>query len=788
MEEAPDRGRRGRHEEASVKRHIVHAAAAAALAAILAGDAFSQAAIPTTVVRTRLTREISQKALVERGVDILHVYRDGRADLAVTAEQLAWIESKGALAAVLERGTLASPAALDENLGQYHTYAEMEADLDALVLAHPSRARIDTMGFSVQGRPIRAIKISDNAAIDESEPEALIMGCHHAREIMSVEMPLLFAHYLLERYGTDSRVTELVDTREIWIAPMINVDGHVYVELNHAGSSSYWWRKNRTLNAGGSYGVDLNRNYGYRWGYDDIGSSPIPSSAVFRGTAPFSEPETQAVRDFCASREFAMSLSYHSYGELILYPWGYAALNTMDHGLFAALGDSLRQGNGYTAGNAASGAIYVTNGDSDDWLYGETQIKDPMYAFTVELNTYEEGGFAPPEDLIQPTFDEMIPLSLRFAELAGDPTGILGPWPPSMSAVTALNPPSYEIGWSGPYAQDPNPAVSWDLVEMKNPAGVLDSVEAGDTLWETDGFALSSARSAVGASSFYSGRGDDLDRAVTMKNIYPMWFAPTLTCLLWYDIEQDWDYAYLEGSSDEGATWTTVPGNLTTDSNPNGNNRGNGITGLSGGWVSATFDLTNLMVSETGGVRLRFRYMTDASVNNEGLYVDFVNPVIRVERSETIASNLPTNWYHRWPLETGSFMYYVRAFDAEGHASRMSDLAVAQVDDLSDAPPAAYASGLDQNYPNPFNPSTTLWFTVGASEAPGAGTAETSLRIYDAAGRTVAALGEARLAAGRYSAVWDGRGTRGAPVASGVYFAELRVGGATFVRKLVLLK
>jgi carboxypeptidase T len=773
---------------ASVKRHVVCVVAAAALAAILAGGAYSQAPAPTAVVRTKLTKEISQKALVERGVDILHVYRDGRADLAVTEEQLAWIESRGALAAVLERGNLAASAALDANLGQYHTFAEMEAELDSLVLANPARARIEILGQSVQGRPIRSIKISGNVAVDEDEPEVLITGCHHARELMSVELPLLFARYLLENYGTDPRVTELVDTREIWIVPMVNVDGHVFVEQNHAGSSSYWWRKNRRLNTNGSYGVDLNRNYGYQWGYDDIGSSPDPSSAVYRGTVPFSEPETQAVKDFCALRDFAMSLSYHSYGELILYPWGYAPINTMEAALFAALGDSLRQGNNYTAGNAASGAIYLTNGDSDDWLYGDTQVKGPIYAFTVELNTYAEGGFAPPEALIQPTFDKMLELNLRFVELAGEARGVLGPWAPAMNSVAALNPPNYEISWSGPAAQDPNPAVSYELVELKNLTGVLDSVEAGDALWETGGFALSSARAFAGASSFYSGRGDNLNRTVTMKNVFPMWFTPTLACRLWYNIEQDWDYAYLEGSVDGGATWITVPGDRTTDLNPNGNNRGNGITGASTGWVSATFDLRGLMVSETGGALLRFLYSTDASVNNEGIYIDYVNPAMSVERSAVIASNLRTTWYHRWPTETGNFIYYVRAFDADGHASRMSDLAVRQVDDLSGAVPPAFASGLDQNYPNPFNPATTLWFTVGASEAPGTGTAMASLRLYDVSGRTVAVLRETRLAAGRYSAVWNGLGTGGQAAASGIYFARLQIGGKVFVQKMVLLK
>jgi hypothetical protein len=775
-------------KETSVNKYVACVAAAAILCAISARGAVPQGAPPTAVVRARLTKEISQQALVERGVDILHVYRDGRADLAVNDEQLAWIRSSGALAAVLERGALAAPAVLDENLGQYHTYAEMEAELETLAAAYPSLARLDSLGVSIEGRVIHAIKISDNAAVDEDEPEVLIMGCHHARELMSVEVPLLFARYLLEGYGVDPLVTGLVDGREIWIAPMINPDGHVYVEQNHAGSSSYWWRKNRRPNAGGSYGVDVNRNYGYQWGYDNIGSSPEPASAVYRGTGPFSEPETQAVRDFCAGRGIVMSVSYHSYGDLVLYPWGFAPLNTSDQALFAALGDSLSASNGYTAGNAASGAIYVTNGDSDDWLYGDTQIKDPVYAFTIELNTYEQGGFAPPESLIQPTFDTMLEANLRLLELAGDPRRVLGPFAPVMNPVTMLDPPSYVVSWSSPSPYDPNPAVSYDLIELKDLTGVVDSVEAVDSLWTTDGFALSGARAYAGASSYYSGRGDNLHRMLSMKNVYPQSYGPTLSCRLWYDIEAGWDYAYLEGSIDGGVTWITLPGDRTTDANPNGNNVGNGITGASGGWVSATFDLGPLTVSETGSALLRFLYTTDASINNEGLYIDLVNPVMRVERSSTIASKLTTTSFHRWPDETGTFTYYVRAFDAEGNESAMSDLAVVRVDDLSPVQPPAFVSGLDQNYPNPFNPSTMLWFTVGAREAPGFRTAMTRLEIYDAAGRRIATLREGRLSAGRYAATWDGRGTGGQAAASGIYFARLQLGTQTFVRKMVLLK
>ena len=359
---------------------------------------------PSALVRSVLTRNLTQRDIVSRNIDVLAVYPDGRVEMAVTESQLEWLRGLGVHVAVLERARLGAPAALDENLGLYHTYDEMTAVLDSLAAEHPGLTRIDTLGFSWEGRVILAIKISDGADVDEDEAEVLIVGCHHAREIMSVEIPLLFAEYLLANYGTSPQVTQLVDEREIWIVPMLNPDGHVYVQNNHSADWWTWWRKNRRDNGDGTFGVDLNRNYGYMWGYDDAGSSPDPSSLLYRGPAPFSEPETQAMRDFCASRSFTAALSYHSYSELILFPWGYAPIYTDDHEMFVVLSDSLKRGNDYTPGNTAMGAIYLTNGDSDDWAYGETGEKDRFYCFTIELNSYEEGGFGPPDTMIQPTF------------------------------------------------------------------------------------------------------------------------------------------------------------------------------------------------------------------------------------------------------------------------------------------------------------------------------------------------------------------------------------------------
>jgi carboxypeptidase T len=767
---------------AFLQEKILVAIAAALFAVFPIAESHSQAQPESVVIRTKLTTKITQRELVERGIDILHVYSDGRVDLVVTDEQLAWIGSTGALVSVLERVDVTAAAALDENLGGYHTYAEMNALLDSLAFANPSLARIDTLGTSIFRHVIRAIEISDNVGVYEGEPEILIMGAHHSREIMSVEVPLLFAKYLLENYGTDPAVTELVDTRSIWIVPMVNVDGYVYVEQNHDGSSSTWWNKNRRPNGDGSYGVDLNRNYGYNWGYDDVGSSPHTSNLQYRGTAPFSERETRAVRDFCARRHFIISLSYHSYGEQILFPWGYAELDTPDNDLFFAIGDSLSHGNGYSVGNAASGEIYVTNGDSDDWLYGDIEAKNRVFGFTVELNSYAEGGYAPPDSLIQPTFEKMLGMNLAALRLAGDARFHVGPWAPAMNAITSSDPPSYEVSWSEADSDDPNPPVFYELTEIKNLEGSVDSVEALDALWTTDGFALSNARAYAGSYSFYSGRGNDLWSTLSMANIYPVWSSQTLSCRLWYDIQQNRDYAYLEGSADDGATWVTLPGNLTTTLDPYGANLGNGITGSSGGWVSATFDLASIMASDSSFVLLRFLYVTDGSTNGEGIYVDLVNPVTSCERDSVFASNLQSMLYRCWPIETGSFVYYVRGFDAIGDAGTRSDLAAWRIDAISDATPLPAVLGLEQNCPNPFNPSTKIAYYLPER-------ADVTLDVYDARGRLVARLVNALEQMSGYHAVkWDGRDSSGSAMASGVYFYRLRADNLVQSKKMVLIR
>jgi len=240
----------------------------------------------------------------------------------------------------------------------------------------------------------------------------LYMGLHHAREIITPEIILHWMNFLLRNYGKSNLVTYLVDNRQIWLVPIVNPDGHNYVFTVDS-----YWRKNRRDNGDGSFGVDLNRNYSYMWGYDNIGSSPIPRSDTYRGTGPFSEPEAQAIRDFVEGHHFTLALSYHSYGNLFLYPWGYIRENTPDHSTFVSISEVAVSRNGYEHGNPASGAIYITNGDTDDWLYGEQTSKNKVFGFTPEVG--EE--FHPPESKIPELILENLFPNIVIALISGMP-------------------------------------------------------------------------------------------------------------------------------------------------------------------------------------------------------------------------------------------------------------------------------------------------------------------------------------------------------------------------------
>jgi carboxypeptidase T len=282
------------------------------------------------------------------------------------------------------RGGHHGPDALDfiPRDASLHNYGEMVQALQALEAAHPDLAKVSSIGKTVEGRDIWAIQLnSDSAALragKSGKPGAVFMGAHHAREHLSAEVPLLLAKHLLQNRN-DSQVRTLLEQRDIWIIPMINPDGHEY---DLAGGSYKLWRKNRRNNGNGTFGVDLNRNYSYRWGTG--GASGRTSHETYRGPAPFSEPESSAVRDFLRARTNVKTLlSFHTYSELILYPWGHTndAINvSRDRQAFEIMAQTMSKWNGYKPQQASG--LYIASGDTTDWAYGELGI----FAFTFELS------------------------------------------------------------------------------------------------------------------------------------------------------------------------------------------------------------------------------------------------------------------------------------------------------------------------------------------------------------------------------------------------------------------
>jgi hypothetical protein len=722
-----------------------------------------------------------------RGIEILAFTKHG-VDLLADDGQLQWLRSRPYPVSVIESDAAQAPSgiqALDANLGLYHTYAELDTALSDLEAAYPAIAEKSVIGTSLEGRNIFALKISDNVAVDESEPEVLYMGNHHARELMSVDIPLRFAEHLLANYGTDTEITGYVDNREIWFVPMVNPDGHYYVQLNHAGGSSTWWRKNRRNNGNGSFGVDLNRNYGFQWGYDNSGSSPSGFSDIYRGSGPFSEPETQVIRDFVNGREFVTWFSYHSYGELLLYPWGYYYGNTPDHAVFEALGDSLVAENGYLAGNPASGAIYLVNGEADDWGYGDESGKPRVFSFTPEMNSAAQGGFGPDDTYIQPTFDLLLPMNLKLLEYAANPYRVVGPWTPSQYAAQApYGNGITRVSWTAASPSDPNATTHFEVEACLDPSFYTDAATPAAPDWELDGFTYT--LSGLSGGGYFSGNADNISHTMLMRRPFLVDAASdTLRCDIIWDIETDYDYGYVDVSTDGGSTWTPIEGSITTTFNPFGNNRGHGFTGASPGWVNATFPLTAYAGQE---IMLRFAYFTDQLFTEVGFRLDNISPVATCASESIVATATTDTTYDHVPPSEGLWRYRVRAIDAESHASGWSNARDRDVATVTAAgAPRAYRTELGANYPNPFNPSTQIPFVVGG--AAGSGTTHVSLAIYSVTGARVATLMDGVRAPGTYQARWNGLNDRGAPVPTGIYFVRLAVAGAApQTRKLVLLK
>ncbi|MBN2227462.1 MAG: immune inhibitor A [candidate division Zixibacteria bacterium] len=556
-----------------------------------------------------------------------------------------------------------------KSMGGYKTLAEIASHLDSAIADHADLiSGPHVIGQSLEERTILAYKISDYPELDEDEPEVLYTAAIHAREVITPEVLLYYMDHLTDQYGIDSNISAMVDNRELWFIPVVNPDGYVYNE-NTSPEGGGMWRKNRRDNGDGTFGVDINRNYGYMWGYDDIGSSPDGEDEDYRGSGPFSEPESQVMRDFISSHSFVVTVYYHSYGNLVIWPYAYKKeVYTPENRLFAAVGEYLETLNGYYPNPAWT--LYPINGFSDDWGFAEQTLKNKNYAFTIEVGGYDD-GFWPELSRISDLVSENLAGNVYLASIAGNMQSALRPLPPAVTHPDTISfGEAGTISWSSDDTL--NPAVCFELTEFQGQHRITDSVKDVSHWINKDAHFTLSINAHSGDFSFFSGAHSTVNRYIQSQ--YPYVVQPHDTLKFWtkYGMPLYWDYAYVEISTD-GESFSPIPGNITTNENLYGHNRGNGITGDQYLWKEALFDLS-AFVGDSIYMRFSFRDYSVA-LAYWGIHIDDISPVVCFDTAIVLASDLTDTAVTISDKPPGEYYYRVRAKDADEQWSLPSSLA-----------------------------------------------------------------------------------------------------------------
>ena len=325
--------------------------------------------------------KLNQLHLDVAGIDI----KNKSADVIINEAELKQLEQMGFdVTVTMTKSLMRAPDA------QYKRPEDIERLLKDFNQHYPELTQLREVGKSLQGRPIWAIKISRQANIHvSSKPAVLFNGMHHAREVMGPEVALDIIETLLTKYGKDNKITHWVDSTEIWVLPMFNVDGN-----NIVWTDDNMWRKN----ARGNYGVDINRNYPFGWGSCN-GSSGDKRNQTYRGESAGSEPETQVMMNLVKEIRPVFDISYHSYSELVIYPMGCNGKRTQNADVVERIGRAIGTKLTYMAGTAWE-TLYSVDGGDIDWMYAEYQV----IPYVIEVNSSAD-GFQPDFSKRQPTVE-----------------------------------------------------------------------------------------------------------------------------------------------------------------------------------------------------------------------------------------------------------------------------------------------------------------------------------------------------------------------------------------------
>jgi PKD repeat protein len=574
--------------------------------------------------------------------------------------------------------------------GEYHTFLEIEQILQNISNDHPNITSLFSIGETFEGRNIWCLEITDNPGVDEGEPGVFFIGLHHAREWPTVEICLYIANNLTDNYNIDSNITNMINNRRLWIVPCENPDGYVY---SHDLGNNMWRKNRRYFPEYDTYGVDLNRNYagslnGDIWGaWGAIGEASVthdPSDALYCGPGPESENSTKAIKNFFVQNDICASISWHTYGELVLWPWAYSINEiTPDDTYLSQVGTTIaslitqQDGTGtYTPQQGA--ALYPTTGDLTDWAYGYSHyvMGRNTFVYTIEACT----SFHPSQIYLDQICEENYKGGFYLLQEAGNINNLTPRVaPPIITNMSTDSDGNYTVTWT---QQNPSAQTSfYQLDELTNLSINTDDAESGSSLWNLDGFSLSTTRSHSSSHSFKSRYSNEDNSAMTSK--YPITIASlgmNLSFWCWYNIENNYDMGFVEISKDN--RYYTL---LDT------------FTGNSNGWIYKQYSLDNWL---NESVFIRFRYTTDAYTQNEGFYIDDIYPVPNFGIINTLSNSITNTSFNINNNSGGIYYYRVKGYNSQHGWGDFSTLKSINVTEAANLPPIA-----DFTY-TPMNPTT----------------------------------------------------------------------------------
>lgn len=667
------------------------------------------------------------------------------------------------------------------SMGGYLTYAQIVAKLDSMRLQYPNLiSQKFSIGTTVEGRDMWTVKLSSSPNSPSGKPEVWIHSLIHAREPMSMMNMVYYVYWLLENYYTDPVARYILDNRELYFTPVFNPDGYEYNRSTNPNGGGMW-RKNRKNNGNGTFGIDLNRNFGtYQyWNSPNGGSDTNRNSDTYRGTAPFSEPETQNARDFVNSRNFKNALSYHTYGNYYIRPWGWQDSPTPHEATFHEISEDMNLHNHFTVGRSYNTVNYGVRGVTDDWYYSDSGHAR-IISMTPEVGTSAD-GFWPSQTRILPLCRQNVWSNIYFTLAAG---GFVMPTSVKFSKESYI---------AGEGASVKVFFRNKGLMSASNVKVECIAISPGLNM-NTGAYTLSNMNPRVSDSATFN------------FNIYTN-AANNSAYEMMIRVKQDTNIVFVKkvwvpvgtgvpvflDSAENGLTgrWTQSGGWGTTTSqfvSPN-NSFTDSPSGNYGASNTRTLTLTNPLNITGNQVAIVSFYRKHTIDPLDYAYFDVSADNGTTWSSAKFFSGTQSTWVKEFlditSLARGTNQLKIRFSLVSNVQTHADGIYIDNVRVICYNPVTTSITGnpeiplkynLSQNYPNPFNPSTSIKF-----ELPKSGFV--SLKIFDLLGREVARLVNEVKQAGSYDLEFNASN-----FASGIYYYKLESNDFSDTKKMILIK